>query len=84
MRNGNAEYLLARLRSVPETSSIPVIVQTGRRLNDLIKQGLRRQIGGPPGATRILRKSSNTGELLEALQRLCGFAIDLNGELLHR
>jgi CheY-like chemotaxis protein len=84
MRNGDAEYLLTRLRSVPETSSIPVIVQTGRRLNDLIKQRLRRQIGALPGATRILRKSSDTGELLEALQRLCGFAIDLDGELLHR
>jgi CheY-like chemotaxis protein len=84
MRNGDAEYLLTRLRSVPDTSGIPVIVQTGRRLNDLIKQRLLRQIGALPGATRILRKSSNTGELSEALQRLCGFASDLDGELLHR
>jgi CheY-like chemotaxis protein len=84
MRNGDAEYLLTKLRSVPETSNIPVIVQTGRCLNDLIKQRLRRQIGALPGAARILRKSSNAGELLEALQRLCGFAIDMDGELLHR
>jgi CheY-like chemotaxis protein len=81
MPNGDAECLLIRLRSVPETSSIPVIVQTGRRLNDLIKQRLRRSICGLPGATRILRKSSDTGELFEALQRLCGFASGLDGEL---
>jgi CheY-like chemotaxis protein len=84
MPNGDAEYLLTRLRSVPETSSIPVIVQTGVCLNDLIKQRLRQQIGALPGATRILRKASDTRELLEALQRLCGFANDLGGELLYR
>jgi CheY-like chemotaxis protein len=75
---------VVRLRSVPETSSIPVIVQTGRRLNDLIKQRLRRPICGLPGATRILRKSSDTGELFEALQRLCGFANGQDGELLYK
>jgi CheY-like chemotaxis protein len=84
MPNGNAEYLLTRLRSVPETSSIPVIVQSGRRLNDEIKQRLRQEISGQPGAARILRKSFDVGELFEALQRLCGFASDLDGELLYR
>jgi len=84
MPNGNAEYLLTRLRNVPETRSIPVIVQSGRRLNDLIKQRLRQEICGQPGATRILQKSFDAGELFEALQRLCGFASDLDGELLYR
>ena len=84
MPNGNAEYLLTRLRNVPETRSIPVIVQTGRRLNDLIKQRLRQQICGQPGATRILQKSFDARELFDALQRLCGFASDLDGELLYQ
>jgi CheY-like chemotaxis protein len=84
MPNGNAEYLLTRLRNVPETRSIPVIVQSGRRLNDLIKQRLRQEICGQPGATRILQKSFDAGELFEALQRLCGFATDLDGELLYQ
>jgi CheY-like chemotaxis protein len=84
MPNGNAEYLLTRLRQVPETMSIPVIVQSGRRLNDSIKQRLQQQICGQPGATRILRKSFDTRELFDALQRLCGFASDLDGELLYR
>ena len=84
MPNGDAEYLLNRLRSTPETRSIPVIVQSGRRLNDSIKRRLRQPICGQPGATRILQKSFDTRELFEALQRLCGFASDLDGELLYR
>jgi CheY-like chemotaxis protein len=84
MPNGNAEYLLTRLRSVPETGSIPVIVQSGRRLNDSIKQRLRQEISGRPGAARILRKSFDARELFDTLQRLCGFASNLDGELLYR
>ena len=84
MPYGNAEYLLTKLRHTPETRSIPVIVQSGRRLNDSIKQGLRQPICGQPGATRILQKSSDTRELFDALQRFCGFAGDLDGELLYQ
>ncbi len=84
MPNGNAEYLLIRLRNAPETRSIPVIVQSGRNLNVSIKRRLRQEICGQPGAARILQKSLDTRELFEALQRLCGFASDLDGELLYR
>ncbi len=84
MPNGDAEFLLTRLRNMPETRGIPVIVQTGRRLNDSIKQRLRQPICGQPGAARILQKSFDGRELFEALQRLCGFASDLDGELLYQ
>jgi CheY-like chemotaxis protein len=84
MPNGDAECLLRRLRSVPETRSIPVVVQSGRRLNESIKQRLKQSIDGQPGAARILQKTSDVGELFETLQRLCGFASDLDGELLYQ
>jgi len=84
MPNGDAEYLLTRLRSVPETRNIPVIVQSGRRLNDAIKQRLRQEICGQPGAARILQKSLDASELFETLQRLCGFASNMDGELLYQ
>ena len=84
MPNADAEYLLTKLRNTPETRSIPVIVQSGRRLNDAIKHRLRQPIDGQPGATRILQKSFDAQELIEALQRLCGFASNLDGELLYR
>jgi len=84
MPNGGAEYLLARLRSTPETRSIPVIVQSGRRLNDSIRQRLGEKVCGEPGASRILQKSFDAKELFEALQRWCGFTSDFDGELLYR
>jgi CheY-like chemotaxis protein len=83
MPNGDAEYLLMRLRSTPETSGIPLIVQTGRRLSEPIKQRLRQPICGQPGTTRILQKTFDGKELFDALQRFCGFANDRDGELLH-
>lgn len=84
MPNGTAEYLLNRLRTTEETKSIPVIVQTGRRLDDAIKRRLCRRISGAPGAARIVRKSFDAGELFDALQRLCGFARGLDGEPLYQ
>ncbi len=84
MPNGDAEYLLTRLRNTAETSSIPVIVHTGRRLSPSVKQRLRQQVCGQRGAARIVQKSCDSQELFEALQRLCGFASDLDGELLYR
>jgi CheY-like chemotaxis protein len=73
MKNGGAEYLLLRLRVVPETENIPVIVHSARTLDDSTKQRLRQKICGQPGAARILRKSLGASELLEAIQRFCGF-----------
>jgi CheY-like chemotaxis protein len=84
MPNGDAEYLLSRLRNTKETATIPVIVQTGRRLDEAIKQRLRQPFVGQPGAVRILRKSPDGRELFAALQRLCGFARDLDGESLYQ
>jgi CheY-like chemotaxis protein len=84
MPNGDAEYLLFRLRSAPETGTIPVIVQTGRQLDDAIKQRLLQPVHGQPGAARILRKSSDGRALFAALQRYCGLAGDLDGELLYQ
>jgi CheY-like chemotaxis protein len=74
MKNGGAEYLLLRLRVAPETKNIPVIVQSARALDDSTKQRLRQEVCGQPGAARILRKSPGALELLEAVQRFCGFA----------
>jgi CheY-like chemotaxis protein len=83
MPNGDAEYLLGKLRSTQETRSIPVIVQSGRRLNDRIKRRLHQDIDGQPGAARVLQKSFDPRELYEALQRLCGFAGTPDGGLLY-
>jgi CheY-like chemotaxis protein len=84
MPEGDAEYLLSRLRSTPETVAIPVIVQSGRPLASPIKQRLQQPVCGRPGVTRILRKSSDTRALYDALQRLCGFPVNWDGDVLYQ
>jgi len=70
MPNGDACYLLSRLRSTPEMENIPVFVISGRRLDDLTEQSLAREICGRPGATRSFRKSIDTHELFLALHEV--------------
>jgi CheY-like chemotaxis protein len=73
MPNGDAQYLLTRLRTTAATANIPVIVLSGLRLNEVTEQCLKREICGHPGATQILKKSQDTYELFEALKKFCGF-----------
>ena len=73
MPDGDAQYLLYRLRSTPATEKIPVFVISARRLSELTEQELKRDICGRPGALRIFTKSFDTHELFEALQKYCGF-----------
>jgi CheY-like chemotaxis protein len=73
MPNGDAQYLLTRLRTTAATENIPVIVLSGRELNEVTVQSLKREICGHPGATQILRKSQDTYALFETLKRFCGF-----------
>jgi CheY-like chemotaxis protein len=73
MPNGDALYFLTRLRTMETTANIPVIVLSGRQLNDTVTQELRRTIRGRPGAAHILRKSGDPSLLFETLQKFCGF-----------
>jgi CheY-like chemotaxis protein len=73
MPNGDAKFLLHRLRSTPVTGSIPVVVISGRKLDELTEQNLKREISGRPGAVRVLKKSFDTDELFGTLQKFCGF-----------
>ncbi len=73
MPNGDALYLLSRLRTMPATVNIPVFVISGRRLDETTRQNLMREICGRPGAVRIFKKSFDTNELFGELQLFCGF-----------
>jgi len=76
MPNGNANYLLTRLRTTPSTADIPFIVLTGLNLASSEQQNLTRAIRGHPGAAGIVRKSPDLAELLATLKRCCGFEHD--------
>jgi CheY-like chemotaxis protein len=73
MPDGDALYLLCRLRSTPATENIPVFVMSGRPLGEMTEQILKRDISGRPGATQIFKKSFDTDELFGALQKFCSF-----------
>jgi CheY-like chemotaxis protein len=79
MPNGDAEYLMTRLRTTPATENIPVIVLSGRKLNESTLKNLRREIGGHPGAAQILIKSQDTYALFETLKKFCGFERESTG-----
>lgn len=76
MPNGDAQYLLTRLRTTTATENIPVVVLSGRQLSEVAVQGLRREICGHPGAAQILRKSQDTEALFQTLKKFCGFERD--------
>jgi CheY-like chemotaxis protein len=71
--NGGIPYLLSRLRTNPATENIPVLVLTGRDLDEIAQQSLRREVCGKPGVANIVVKTFDTDELFAALQKLCGF-----------
>jgi CheY-like chemotaxis protein len=73
MPNGDALYLLSRLRSNEATGDIPVIVLSGYRLDETTTQRLRREICGRSGAAHILTKSFDTNELFNTLKKYCTF-----------
>jgi CheY-like chemotaxis protein len=73
MPNGDAHYLLARLRSSAETANIPVIVISARELDENTVQLLQRDICGRPGAAHIFKKSFDTDELFGAVKKYCSF-----------
>jgi CheY-like chemotaxis protein len=75
MPNGDALYFLTRLRTAKATSNVPVIVLSGRKLDDETMQRLRRAICGHPGVAHILSKSEDTFALLDTLRKFCGFEL---------
>jgi CheY-like chemotaxis protein len=73
LANGGVSYLLSRLRTTPATMNVPVLVFTGRNLDQVTKYGLMREVCRKPGVAAVLRKSPDIDELFAALQGLCGF-----------
>jgi CheY-like chemotaxis protein len=73
MPDGDARYFLSRLRSTPATANIPFIVLSGTRFDEVTEQNLLQGSFGYAGAAHVFRKSLDTSELFEALQKFCGF-----------
>lgn len=71
MPEGDAGFLITRLRSYPATAQIPVIVLSGRDIDEPTEKLLRRDVLGYPGAIGIFRKSFDVSGLFETIQHYC-------------
>ena len=72
MPNGDALYLLSKLRSTAGTEHIPFFVVTGRRLDEAARRDLTRDFFGRTGAAEIFQKSFDTEALFTAVKQYCG------------
>jgi CheY-like chemotaxis protein len=73
MPNGDAVYLLSRLRMSSATASIPVLILTARNLDEGAEANLTRDYCGRAGATHVFKKSPDMRELFSAVQKYCAF-----------
>ena len=71
MLDGDAHYLLQKLRSNPVTEKIPVFILSGKPLDVTAKANLRRDVQGHAGALHIFRKGFDMNELFMAIQERC-------------
>jgi CheY-like chemotaxis protein len=78
MANGDAYYLLSRLRTTPATDGIPIFVMSAHRLDALTVINLKREVSGRLGAMQFFTKSADTDELFTALQKFCAFTHNPN------
>ncbi|MDO9413838.1 MAG: response regulator [Pseudolabrys sp.] len=73
MPDGDAQYLLSRLRTTAGTEKIPVFVLSGKEIDEVTEQKLRREILGQTGAMHIFKKSFDIHKLFQALEQFCAF-----------
>jgi len=71
MPEGDADFLIARLRSLPATATLPVIVLSEWLIDPRTAKLLMREVMGHAGAIRIFRKSFDVSELFETIQEFC-------------
>ncbi|WP_322513997.1 response regulator [Rhodopseudomonas palustris] len=71
MPEGDAGLLISRLRSYPATATIPVVVLSGKVIDEPTAKLLRREVMGHAGAIKILKKSFDVSDLFETIQEYC-------------
>lgn len=83
MPDGDAHYLLSKLRTTALTANIPVLVLTGLNLTETAAHNLKREVCGHPGAAEVFCKAFDTDELFATLRKLVGFDHVLDGKPHH-
>jgi CheY-like chemotaxis protein len=73
MPGGDAEFLIKRLRSVPQTVNVPIIVLSEKEIDRATERALKSEVLGYAGAVNIFRKSFDVSELFQAIREYCAF-----------
>ncbi|MBI5128809.1 MAG: response regulator [Rhodopseudomonas palustris] len=71
MPEGDAAFLIMRLRGNAATADVPVFVLSGRNIDEPTAKILKRDVLGHSGAIRIFKKSFEVDELFAAIQEYC-------------
>ena len=69
MPNGDATYLLARLRNNPSTAKTPMVIMSGSKLDNSVQARLRERTSGYPGVAEIIDKSSDIHSIVSSLSK---------------
>lgn len=69
MLDGDISYLIARLRANPVTERIPVVAMSARKLVELEKSQLLKDVLGRQGPVRLLHKPLELSHLMEAVSQ---------------
>jgi CheY-like chemotaxis protein len=73
MPEGDADFLMTRLRAVPETAHTPVIVLSGKDIDKHTANALTGEVLGHPGAVKIFKKSFDVSDLFQTIEEFCAF-----------
>ncbi|MFT3938590.1 response regulator [Rhodopseudomonas sp.] len=71
MPEGDADFLIMRLRSSRTTAQIPVIVLSGWEIDEATAKLLKRDMLGYSGAVAIFKKSFDVQALFDTIQQYC-------------
>lgn len=78
MRNGDARYLLHKLRARPETANLPVFVISDRVVNETTQTRMRHCAHGPSGAIHFFTQPLHTEQFFDTLGKYCVLANNPN------
>jgi CheY-like chemotaxis protein len=69
MPNGDATYLLRKLRNNPSTVNTPVVVMSGRDIDKSAQVILHQRVNDHPGISEIIVKSSDIHSIFSSLSK---------------
>jgi CheY-like chemotaxis protein len=78
MPNGDAQFLLQKLRSQPETANLPVFIISDEDVDEVKQARMRSDTLNPSGVVQFFTQPIDADEFFAALGRYCALAMNPN------